>query len=75
MIRYTYPRAWEREQKDWHSVHYAMTYEEVRATGRFTDKEDFDNHPNPLSRSGTTFRVTRDKSKVTCLLCRAKMGE
>lgn len=66
----------EREQEARHPVHYAMTYEEVRATGRFTDKEDFDNHPNPICRNGSFYALeTRDKSEVTCPLCRAKMGE
>ncbi len=55
-------------------LHYEMTYEEVRATGRFTDRGDHNRRPNPICRNGSFHAVTtRDKGAVTCPACRAAL--
>lgn len=51
-------------------MHYEMTYDEVRASGRFTDRQDHANRPNPICRNGSFHaQTTRDKSDVDCPAC------
>lgn len=51
-------------------IHYEMTYEEVRATGRYTCRSDHEARPNPICRNGSFHSITtRDCAKVDCPAC------
>lgn len=51
-------------------VHWEVTYEEVRASGRFTDRGDHAARPNPICRNGSFHAITtRDRARVDCPVC------
>lgn len=51
-------------------THWELSYEEVRASGRYTCRSDHAARPNPICRNGSFHAVTtRDARKVTCPAC------
>lgn len=56
-------------------IHWEMTYEEVRASGRYTCRSDHAARPNPICRNGSFHAITsRNRAAIDCPACLERLG-